>query len=52
MASHGNIYRGIQLIIDVMDYKMLKGKYLVGMLSAHPMRLYNLANMILNSSAG
>ena len=39
MASNGNIYRGIQLIIDVIDYKMLKGKYLVGMLSSHPMRL-------------
>ena len=36
MASNGNINRGIQLIIDVIDYKMLKGKYLVGMLSAHP----------------
>ena len=34
-------YRGIQLIIDVIDYKMLKGNYLVGMLSAHPMRLHN-----------
>ena len=42
MASNGNIHRGIQLIIDVIDYKMLKGKYLVGMLSAHPMRLHNL----------
>ena len=41
MASNGNIYRGIQLIIDVIDYKMLKGKYLVGMLFAHPMRLHN-----------
>ena len=41
MASNGNIYRGIQLIIDVIDYKMLKGKYLFGMLSAHPMRLHN-----------
>ena len=28
MASCGNINRGIQLIIDVIDYKMLKGKYL------------------------
>ena len=37
MASSGNIYRGIQLIIDVIDCKMLKGKYLVSMLSAHPM---------------
>ena len=36
MASSGNINGGIQLIIDVIDYKMLKGKYLVGMLSAHP----------------
>ena len=34
MASGGNINRGIQLIIDVIDCKMLKGKYLVGMLSA------------------
>ena len=41
MASSGNIYRGIQLLIDVIDYKMLKGKYLVGMLSEHPMRLHN-----------
>ena len=36
MASRGNISREIQLIIDVIYYKMLKGKYLVGMLSAHP----------------
>ena len=41
MASNGNINRGLQLIIDVIDYKMLKGKYLVGMLSTHPMRLHN-----------
>ena len=41
MASNGNIIRGIQLIIDVINYKMLKGKYLVGILSAHPMRLHN-----------
>ena len=41
MASNGNIYRGIQSIIDVIHYRMLKGKYLVGMLSAHPMRLHN-----------
>ena len=41
MAYSGNINRGIQLIIDVIDCKMLKGKYLVGMLSAHPMRLHN-----------
>ena len=41
MASNGNIKGGIQLIIDVIDYKMFKGKYLVGMLSAHPMRLHN-----------
>ena len=26
MASNGNIYRGIQLIIDVIDSEMLKGK--------------------------
>ena len=32
---------GIQLIIDVIDYKLLERKYLVGMLSAHPMRLHN-----------
>ena len=31
MATSGNINRGIQLIIDVMDYKMLKEKYLMGM---------------------
>ena len=30
MASNANINRGIQLIIDVIDCKMLKGKYLVG----------------------
>ena len=30
MASNGNINRAIQLIIDVIDYDMLKGKYLVG----------------------
>ena len=36
MASSGNINREIQLIIDVVDYKMFKEKYLVGMLSAHP----------------
>ena len=41
MASSGNINREIQLIIDVIDYKMLKGDYLLGMLSAHPMRLHN-----------
>ena len=41
MASNGNINRGIQSIIDVIDSKMLKGKYLVGMLSAHPMILHN-----------
>ena len=41
MASSGNINRGIQIIIDGIDCKMLKGKYLVGMLSAHPMRLNN-----------
>ena len=35
MASSGNINREIQLIIDVIDYEMFKGKYLVGMLSAH-----------------
>ena len=41
MASSGNINREIQLIIDVIDCKMLKGEYLVGMLSAHPMKLHN-----------
>ena len=41
MASSGNINREIQLIIDVIDYKMFKGKYLVGMLSAHPTSLNN-----------
>ena len=41
MASIGNINREIQLIIDVIDYKMLEGKYLVGMLSVHPRRLHN-----------
>ena len=43
MATNGNILinRVTQLIIDVIDYKMLKGQYLVGMLSAHPMRLHN-----------
>ena len=41
MASSGSINRGIQLIIDVIDYKMLKGQYLVGMLSANAMRLHN-----------
>ena len=41
MASIGNINRGIESIIDVNDHKMLKGKYLVGMLSAHPMGLHN-----------
>ena len=41
MASSGNIKREIQLIIDIIDYKMLKGKYLLGMLSAHHMRLHN-----------
>ena len=41
MASNGNIDRGVQLIIDVIDYKMLKGKYVVVMLSTHPVRLRN-----------
>ena len=35
MASSGNINREIQLIIDVIHYKMFEGKYLVGMLSEH-----------------
>ena len=42
MASSGNINRGIQSINDVIDCKISKGKYLVGMLSAHPMKLHNL----------
>ena len=41
MASNGNVNRGIQLIIDIIDYEMLKGKYLVCMVSAHPIRLHN-----------
>ena len=41
MTCSGNINKGIQLIIDGIDYKMLEGKYLVGMLSANPMRLHN-----------
>ena len=41
MASSGNINRGFQLMVDVIDCEMLKGKYLVGMLSARPMRLHN-----------
>ena len=41
MVSSGNINREIQLIIDVIDYKMFKGNYLVGMLSAHPIWLNN-----------
>ena len=41
MASSGKINRGIQLITDVIDCEMLKGKYLVGMLSAHLIRLHN-----------
>ena len=41
MVSSGNINREIQLIIDVIDYNMLKGKYLLGILSAYPMRLHN-----------
>ena len=32
MTSIGNINREIQLIIDVIDYKMFKGKYLVGVI--------------------
>ena len=35
MASNGNINRGIQLIIDVIDCEMLKGKYLVGICYLH-----------------
>ena len=36
MTSSGNINREIQLLNHVIDYKMFKGKHLVGMLSAHP----------------
>ena len=46
MASSGNINREIQLIIDVIDYKMFKGKYLVGMLSMTKQS----ANAVINSS--
>ena len=49
MASTGNIKRRIQLITGVIDYKMLKGKYLVGMLFAHPLSL-KLAVPFTNSS--
>ena len=41
MISNDNINRGIQLIIDVIDYRMLKGKYLVSTLFAHLVRLHN-----------
>ena len=41
MTSSGNINREIQLIIDVIDYKMLKGKCLLCMLSAHSVRAHN-----------
>ena len=41
MASNGNINRAIKLIVDVIDYKMLKGKHLARMLSAHSIRLHN-----------
>ena len=44
MASSGNIKRKIQLIIDVIDYKILNGIYLVGMLFAHLLRLHNYSN--------
>ena len=50
MAFSGNINREIQIIIDVINYKMLKGKYLVGMLSAHPIRLHNQPMRLQNSS--
>ena len=40
MASNGNVKREIQLISDIIDYKMLKGQYLVGMLPAYPTRLH------------
>ena len=32
MTSNGNINTGIQLIIDVIDYEMLKRTYLVGII--------------------
>ena len=41
MVSSDNINIEIQLMIDVIDYKMFKGNYLVGMLSAHPIGLNN-----------
>ena len=41
MASNGNINREIQFIIDVIDCKILKEKYLAVKLSAHPMKLHN-----------
>ena len=42
MASNDNINGGIQLVTDVIDFKMLKEKYLVSGLSpAHPLRLHN-----------
>ena len=37
MASNDNINGGIQLVTDVIDFRMLKEKYLVsGLLPAHP----------------
>ena len=44
MASNGNINRGTQLIVDVIDYKMLNGKYLT------PYETTSLANATINSS--
>ena len=42
MASNDNINGGIQLVTDVIDFKMLKEKYLVsGLLPAHTIRLHN-----------
>ena len=42
MGSSCNINKGIQLIIDVIDSKMLKEKKIMtGILSAHPVRLHN-----------
>ena len=42
MASIDNINGGIELVTDVIDFKMLKEKYLVsGLLAAYPIRLHN-----------
>ena len=42
MSSNYNINGGIQLVTDVINFKMLKEKYLIsGLLPAHPRRLHN-----------